>query len=158
MRKSFVFLITSVAVAALLAGCAQHSGAPAPKQVDIEGAKKLRMPVVIYHVGVQTSENGTSRPVVYFVNTSDKPVDLATFYVTGKTKEGNIVSLWADDYERVPPGRPSSNGVLGGAWSNTAVECIEIKQAGLHIDGVDYRFSEENINQLFQDPSINRCE
>jgi len=157
MRKSFAFLIASIATA-LVTGCAQHGSAPVPEKVDMESAKKLKMPVVIYHVGVQTSENGTSRPVVYFVNTSDKPVDLATFYVTGKTKEGKSVSLWADDYEKVLPGKPSSNGVLGGAWGNTAVECIEVKQAGLHIDGVDYRFSEENINQLFQDPSINRCE
>ena len=158
MRKSFAFLMSSITAVGLLTGCAQHAGAPAPEKVDMEGAKKLRMPIVIYYVGVQHNENGMSRPVVYFVNTSSKPVDLATFYVAGKTKDGRTVTLWADDYEKVAPGKPSSNGVLGGGWSDTAVECVEIKQAGLHINGVDYRFSEENINQLFQDQTINRCE
>ena len=158
MRNSFAFLISSLAAAALMTGCAPHAGAPVPENVDMQSAKKLRMPIVIYHVGVQNDENGMSRPVVYFVNTSDKPVDMATFYVQGKTKEGNTVTLWADDYEKVSPGKTSRKGVLGGSWNNTVVECVEIKKAGIHINGEDIRFSEDNINQLFQDQSINRCE
>ena len=157
MQRPFAFLIASVTAAGLLTGCAQHGGAPAPEKIDMESAKKLRMPIVIYHVGVQQGEDGTSRPVVYFVNSSDRPVDLATFYVTGKTKDGQTVTLWADDYEKVVPGKPSNNGVLGGSWRGAAVECVEIKKADIHIDGIDYRYSEENIEQLFQDPSINRC-
>jgi len=157
MRKSFAFLISSLAAAALMTGCAQHSGAPAAEHVDMQSAKKLKMPVVIYSVGVQNDENGISRPVVYFVNTSDKPVILATFFVEGKTKDGQSVTLWADDYEKVAPGKSSTKGVLGGSWSNMGVDCIEIRQVGIHIDGHDMRYSHENINQLFQDPSINKC-
>jgi len=158
MRKSLALLITSIAAAALMTGCAQHSGAPSAEKVDMEAAKKLRMPIVIYHVSVKNDDNGISRPVVYFVNTSATPVNLATFYVKGQTADGASVTLWADDYEKVPPGKPSVNGTLGGSWVSENVTCIEILEAGLHVDGNTYRFSEENINQLFLDPSINHCE
>lgn len=157
MRKSFAFLITSIATAALMTGCAKQAGAPAPETVDMEVAKDLKMPVVIYHVGVKKDDAGMSRPVVYFVNTSAKPVILATFFVEGVTKDGRTLSLWADDYEKVPPGKTSQNGMLGGGWSGEEITCVEIKQAGLEIDGVNHRFSEESVKQLFQDQSINHC-
>jgi hypothetical protein len=157
MGKSFALLISLLAAAALMTGCAQVGGAPSPEKVDMQSAKKLKMPIVIYHVGVEHGKDGSSRPVVYFVNSSGKPVDLATFFVQGTTADGKTVTLWADDYEKVAPGDASKNGVLGGKWNNTDVKCISIKQAGLHINGKDTRYSEQNINQLFQDPSINSC-
>jgi hypothetical protein len=158
MRKSFAFLISSIAVAGMMTGCAQHAGAPMPENVDVQAAKKLKMPIVIYNVGVKYDETkGTSRPVVYFVNTSSTPVSLATFYVSGKTSDGKSVTLWADDYEKVAPGKTSQNGVLGAQWNSMKVECVEIKEAGLQINGKNHRFSEGNINQLFLDPSINVC-
>ncbi|MHC3994119.1 hypothetical protein ACXWTF_04775 [Thiomicrolovo sp. ZZH C-3] len=152
--------MSSVAAAGLMTGCAKLNtltNVLVPSHVDMESAKKMKMPVVIYDVDVETDEKGNSHPVVYFVNTSAKPVDMATFYLEGVTEAGQSVTLWADDYERVPPGKSSQKGVLGGQWNNMEVKCIEIKKAGLHIDGVDYRFVEENINQLFQNPSLNEC-
>ncbi|WP_345986403.1 hypothetical protein WCX49_04585 [Sulfurimonas sp. HSL-1656] len=160
MRRGFAFLISSVAAAALMTGCAKLNtltNVLVPSHVDLESAKKMKMPVVIYDVDVETDDKGDSRPVVYFVNASPKPVDMATFYVEGITEDGKTVTLWADDYERVAPDKSSQKGVLGGKWSKTNVKCIEIKKAGFHIDGVDYRFIEENINQLFQNPSLNEC-
>jgi hypothetical protein len=158
MRKSFAFLISSMAAAVLMTGCAKPSGAPAPENVDMQSAKKLKMPIVIYSVGVQKDERGMSRPVVYYVNTSPKPINLATFLFEGKTAEGGSVMLWADDYEKVSPGKTSQKGILGGRWNRADIECAEIKQAGLQINGDSYRFNEDNIHQLFQDPSINTCE
>jgi len=160
MRNSFAFLISSFAAAALMTGCSGMNtltNVIVPSHVDLESAKKMKMPVVIYDVDVETDDKGDSRPVVYFVNSSPTPVDMATFYLVGTTDDGKTVTLWADDYERVPPGKSSQNGVLGGKWSKTNVKCVEIKKAGLHIDGVDYRFNEENVNQLFQNPSLNSC-
>ena len=157
MRRSLLFLIASLGAAVLMTGCAQQSSVPAP-DIDVQSAKKLKMPIVIYQVGVQNDEDGFSRPVVYFVNTSDKPVDLVTFLVEGRTEAGENVTLWADDYEKVSPGKTSQNGVLGGGWSGMKIRCVSIRQAGIHIGGEDRRFTEENINQLFQDPSINTCE
>ncbi len=160
MRRGFTFLISSVAAAGLMTGCAglnKVASVLVPSHVDLESAKKMKMPVVIYDVNVKTDDKGNSHPVVYFVNSSPKPVDMATFYLEGKTSDGKTVTLWADDYERVPPGESSQKGVLGGQWNGTKVKCVEVKKAGLHIDGVDYRFTEENINQLFQHPSVNEC-
>jgi hypothetical protein len=158
MRKSFAFLISSLAAAALMTGCAKQAGVPSQESVDLEAAKKLKMPIVIYNVGVKKDENGMSRPVVYFVNASAKPVNIATYFVKGYTKDGKTVTLWADDYEKVPPGKSSKNGMLGGGWKNADVTCVEIVQAEMHIDGKSQRFSHENIMQLFQDPSINHCQ
>ena len=160
MRNSFAFLISSFAAASLMTGCAglnKVASVLVPSHVDLESAKKMKMPVVIYKVDVETDKKGDSRPVVYFVNSSPKPVDMATFFLEGTTSDGKAVTLWADDYERVPPGESSQKGVLGGKWAGTTVKCVEIRKAGLHIDGVDYHFSEENINQLFQNPSVNQC-
>lgn len=157
MRTSFAFLITSIAAAALMTGCAKQVAAPAADNVDIQKAKKLKMPVVIYNVGVKKDERGMRRPVVYFLNTSSKPVTMATFYVQGVTADGKTVTLWADDYEKVPPGKTSKKGMLGGGWSNADVTCVEIRKAGLHINEVDYRFTEDNIAQLFLDQTLNHC-
>lgn len=159
MRKSFAFLISSIVAAGLMTGCASSSaGGPAPSDTDLEAAKKLRMPVIIYTVDVKQDETGMFRPVIYFVNTSAKPVDVATFLVEGHTAEGKTVSLWADDYEKVSPGKTSQNGMLGGGWNGTEIKCIKLRQADLHIDGQNQRFSEENINQLFLDTSVNSCD
>ncbi|MEJ2468458.1 MAG: hypothetical protein P8Y51_05200 [Campylobacterales bacterium] len=158
MRKSFAFLISSMAAAVLMTGCAKPSGTPVPENVDMQSAKKLKMPIVIYSVGVQKDERGMSRPVVYYVNTSPRPINLATFLLEGKTSEGESIMLWADGYEKVSPDKSCQRGMLGGRWNRADIECVEIKQAGLQINGSYYRFTEENINQLFQDPSINTCE
>lgn len=157
MCKSFAFLISSFAVAAFMTGCAKQANVPSQASVDLEAAKKLRMPIVIYHVGVKKDDNGMSRPVVYFVNASSKPVNIATYQLKGYTKDGKTVTLWADDYEKVPYGKSSKNGMLGGGWKNTDVTCVEVVQAEMHIDDSSKRFSHDNINQLFQDPSINHC-
>ncbi len=166
MRKTSTLLMASLTAALLFSACSKQPGpsgetamkAPNPDNVDIEAAKKLKMPVVIYYVGVTKDDNGMSRPVVYFVNTSPKPVNIATYYIAGKTADGKTVTLWADDYERVPPGKASAKGMLGGGWKDANVTCVELEQAEMHIDGRSYRFIKDNINQLFQDPSINRCE
>lgn len=157
MHKSFAFLISTFAVTALMTGCAKHAGVPSQKNVDLEAAKKLNMPIVIYSVGVKQDENGMSRPVVYFVNASAKPVNIATYFVKGYTKDGKTVTLWADDYEKVPPGKSSKNGMLGGGWKNADVTCVEVVQAEMRINGESQRFGHENVLQLFQDPSINQC-
>jgi len=160
MRRGFAFLISSVAAAGLMTGCAglnKVASVLVPSHVDLQSAKKVKMPVVIYEVSVQTDKEGNSHPVVYFVNASPKPVDMATFFLEGKTADGKTVTLWADDYETVPPDKSSQNGVLGGQWNATKVKCVSIKKAGLHIGGVDYRYEEENVNQLFQNQSVNAC-
>ncbi len=161
MRKSLVILISSLAVSALITGCASKQaapGAPSADSVDLEAAKKLRMPIVIYRLGVKKDENGMSRPVIYFVNASPKPVSVVTFHVAGHTKDGRTLMLWADDYEKVPPGKPSKNGMLGGGWKNAEITCVELKEADIHVGGKSLRFLPENINQLFQDVSLNRCQ
>lgn len=159
MRKSFAFLISSIVAAGLITGCAPSAaGGPSPSDADMEAAKKLRMPVIIYNVGVQKDEMGMFRPVVYFVNTSAKPVDVATFLIEGHTKDGKTVTLWADDYEKVSPGKSSQNGMLGGGWKDVEITCIELQKADLHIDGTNHRFGEEKINQLFLDQGVNSCD
>lgn len=155
MQKSFALLISSVLAAGMMTGCAGL--APSPDNVDIEAAKKSKTPVVIYHVSVAKEENGMQRPVVYFVNTSPKPLTVATFQVEAHTADGRTALLWADDYETVPPGKASQNGALGSGWKGMDVKCVRLRQAGLEIGGDELKFSEENIAQLFQDASVNEC-
>lgn len=157
MRMSYLFLSLSSAAVVLMSGCAKQAAAPSPEKVNIKAAQETNTPIVIYHVGVSTDEAGNSTPVIYFVNTSTTPVTMATFNVVGHTKDGKSVSLWADDYETVPPGKASQKGTLGGTWKALPVSCVEVRDAGLQVDGSEQRFNHENINWLFQDLSLNHC-
>ncbi len=161
MRRSLQFLIGVAIVAGLTGGCARQAGVPSnvpgPEHVDLKKAKKLKMPVVIYHIAVEKDEGGKSYPVVYFLNTSTKPVTIVTYHVEGHTKSGETVGLWADDYEKVPPGKPSVNGRLGGSWNRTDIDCVTIRRADLEIGGETLKFNEATVAQLFQDPKLNTC-
>lgn len=157
MRKSFLFLISSLMVAGWMTGCSKGPSAPSPEAVDLVAAKKAKVPMIIYNVGVAKEESGMTRPVVYFVNTSPTPISVVTFQVVAHTKDGGTATLWADDYERVPPGKPSMNGKLGGGWKNLDAACIRITRADIQTNGTTFKYTEDNIAQLFQDPTLNRC-
>lgn len=158
-------LLTAALAAILIGGCAMHSGTAAPKaaaampsEADMRKAKKLNMPIIIYSLGIEKDKEGkSSRPVVYFVNTSNAPVSLVTFHIKGQSADGSSVTLWADDYEKVTSGHSSQNGAIGGSWARGDIDCIEIVEAGLHVGNNSMRYHPGVINQLFFDPSVNTC-
>lgn len=157
MRKSFVFLISSILAAGWMTGCSKGPSAPSPEMVDVAAAKKAKVPMVIYNVSVVKDETGMTRPVIYFINTSPKPITVATYQVEAHSADGKSAMLWADDYETVPPGKTSQNGTLGGGWKGFDAACIHIKRVDIQSMGDTYKFTEDNIAQLFQDPTLNVC-